>query len=49
MAVCKPIAFAPANIRRVNANCTIASPPEMVRPPPSEAKGGREIAQAVQH
>src|SRR5262249_26109027 len=45
MAVCRPIFLAPANIRLVKASCTMGSPPEMVRPPPSariaEAKPSR--------
>ena len=35
-----PCCLAPAKIRRVKSSCTIASPPEMVRPPSSARSAG---------
>ena len=32
--------FAPANMRRVKASCTIGSPPDIVKPPPSSRSDG---------
>ena len=43
MAVCRPICFAAANIRRVKASCTIGSPPEIVMPPSSARSAGANL------
>jgi hypothetical protein len=46
-AVCRPSFLAPARIRLVKASCTMGSPPDIVRPPSSARKRGREAGEAI--